>query len=383
MNPSSRTPQQKNRRYGLGLLLALCVGGPRASLGQVDLSRLQLPPGFVIEPWAEHVPDARQMAAGPPGVVFVGSRALGQVRAVVDTDLDGRADRVLVIAHGLEMPTGVAYQDGDLYVGAVERILRFSKIDSRLDAPPEPEVVVDDLPSDAHHGWKYLDFGPDGLLYVPVGAPCNVCLKPLPYASILRMRADGSARETVAEGVRNSVGFAWHPVTRELWFTDNGRDWMGDDLPACELNRVTRDGEHFGFPFVHGSATRDPEFFDRATRRDFTPPVFELGAHVAPLGILFYTGSQFPADYRNGLLVAEHGSWNRSRKSGYRVVRLVLDEAGTVVREEAFITGWLDGEQASGRPVAFLQQPDGSVLLSDDKGGLIYRVSYRGVNAGR
>lgn len=382
MNPSSRTASGKRRRHGMLLLLALCLGGPRASLGQVELSRLQLPPGFVIEAWADQVPDARQMAAGAPGVVYVGSRALGQVRAVVDQDQDGRADRVVVIAHGLEMPTGLAYRDGSLYVGAVDRILRYDGIDARLDAPPEPVVVVDDLPTDAHHGWKYLDFGPDGRLYVPVGAPCNVCLKPLPYASILRMRADGSEREVVAEGVRNSVGFAWHPVTQQLWFTDNGRDWLGDDLPPCELNRVTRVGEHFGFPFVHGKATRDPDFFALAERKDFTPPAFELGAHVAPLGLLFYTGTQFPAEYRNALLVAEHGSWNRSRKSGYRVTRMVLDDAGKVVGEEPFITGWLDGEQAAGRPVAFLQLQDGSVLLSDDRGGMIYRISYRGAARG-
>ena len=343
----------------------------------MDLSRLQLPPGFEIETWSDQVPDARQMAAGAPGVVYVGSRALGQVRAVVDDNHDGRVDRVVVIAHGLEMPTGVAYRDGSLYVGAVNRILRFDRIDSRLDAPPAPVVVVDDLPTDAHHGWKYLDFGPDGRLYVPVGAPCNVCLRPLPYAAILRLRADGSGREVVAQGVRNSVGFAWHPLTKQLWFTDNGRDWLGDDLPSCELNRVSRDGEHFGFPFVHGKATRDPDFFALAEHQDFTPPVLELGAHVAPLGLLFYTGAQFPAEFRNALLVAEHGSWNRSRKSGYRVVRVVLDETGNVVREEPFISGWLEGERASGRPVAFLQLPDGSVLLSDDKAGMIYRITYR------
>ena len=377
MNPSSQRPPQKHRRHGLWLLALLALGGPRAGLGQVDLARLQLPPGFVVSVWAD-VPDARQMALSPRGIVYVGSRTLGQVRAVEDVDRDGRADRVRVIASGLEAPTGLAYRDGSLYVGAVSRILRFDEVDANVQSPLAPVAVADDLPTDAHHGWKTLAFGPDGLLYVPVGAPCNVCLKPLPYASILRMRADGSARETVAEGVRNTVGFAWHPVTRQLWFTDNGRDWLGDDQPSCELNRLTRAGQHFGFPFVHGKAVQDPDFHALASRSDFTPPVFELGPHVAPLGLLFYTGSQFPADYRNSLLVAEHGSWNRSRKNGYRVMRLVLDDAGNVLREEPFITGWLRDEEVSGRPVAFLQLPDGSVLLSDDKAGVIYRITYRG-----
>ena len=365
------------RTLRLVLVAAFGLGGPRASSGSVDLAQLQLPSGFHLERYAGPVPDARQMALGGRGIVYVGSRTLGQVRALLDDNHDGVAERVVIVASGLEMPTGIAYRDGSLYVAAVNRIYRFDDIDTQL-AAARPVVVVDDLPSDTHHGWKYLGFGPDGLLYVPVGAPCNVCMRPLPYASILRMRPDGSGREIVAQGIRNSVGFAWHPATGQLWFTDNGRDWLGDDVPSCELNRVSRLGEHFGFPFEHAPALADPDFGALRPAEPLTPAAHALGPHVAPLGMLFYGGHQFPTDYRHNLLIAEHGSWNRSRKNGYRVVRLVLDENGLIQREEPFVTGWLRNEDASGRPVDLLELPDGSVLLSDDKAGLVYRITYRG-----
>jgi glucose/arabinose dehydrogenase len=258
-------------------------------------------------------------------------------------------------------------------------VLRFDDIGGRLDDPPSPVLVTDDLPDDRHHGWKSIDFGPDGWLYVPVGAPCNVCLRDPPYATIQRMRPDGSARETWVRGVRNSVGFAWHPATGEMWFTDNGRDMLGDDVPSCELNRVTAQGQHFGFPFVHGGDVPDPEYAAPPDAPAFIPPAVKLGAHVAPLGVLFYTGQQFPAAYRGSLLLAEHGSWNRSAPVGYRLVHVRLN-GSEVVRREVFASGWLQGEQVSGRPVDLEQLPDGSVLVSDDDAGVIYRISYQGTD---
>lgn len=359
------------------LLALTLLGGWRAEAGPRDLSRLNLPPGFEIAVYAE-VPEARQMALSPAGILYVGSRNRGEVRAVIDRDGDGTAEKVVVIAQSLAMPTGLAWHEGSLYVAAVSQILRYDQIDTRLLAPPAPVVVSANFPSDRAHGWKYLAFGPDGWLYVPVGAPCNICLSEPPYASIQRLRPDGSAQETYASGIRNSVGMAFHPVTGELWFTDNGRDWLGDDQPSCELNRATAAGQHFGYPFVHGQAIADPDFGKRKPPQAVTPPVLELGAHVAPLGLTFYQGTQFPPDYHHALLIAEHGSWNRSRKSGYRVTRVVLDKAGKLRSRSPFITGWLAGENAWGRPVDLLETPTGEVLISDDLAGLVYRVRYAG-----
>jgi len=357
------------------LILGLLVT-PAFAAAEVDLSRLHLPPGFEIELYAANVPEARQMALSPAGVLYVGSRNRGEVRALVDEDHDGRVDRMVVIARGLRMPTGLAFRDGSLFVAAVDRILRYDQIDTLIDTPPAPAVLTDDLPQDAAHGWKTLRFGPDGWLYFAIGAPCNICAPPPPYASIQRIRADGSSRETYASGIRNSVGLAFDPANGELWFTDNGRDWLGDDLPSCELNHATAQGQHFGYPYVHGLATADPEFAAQAPERVFTPPALELGAHVAPLGLMFYTGAQFPPAFRRSLLVAEHGSWNRSRKSGYRVMQIRLDERGKVLGQSPWVTGWLEGERAWGRPVDLLQMPDGAVLIADDTAGVIYRVSY-------
>ncbi len=345
----------------------------------IDLADLTLPPGFRIELYADSVPNARQMARGDDGVLYVGTRSAGAVYAVIDADGDYRAEAVKRIAGGLNMPSGVAWRDGSLYVAEVQRVLRFDDIGRRLDDPPSPVIVADDLPDDRHHGWKAIDFGPDGFLYVPVGAPCNVCLRDPPYATIQRMRADGSQRETWVRGVRNSVGFAWHPATGEMWFTDNGRDMLGDDVPSCELNRVTQQGQHFGFPYVHGGDVPDPDFVAPADAPDFVAPAVKLGAHVAPLGVLFYTGTQFPAAYRGSLLVAEHGSWNRSEPVGYRLVHVSLN-GSDVVRHEIFASGWLRDGQVSGRPVDLEQLPDGSVLVSDDDAGAIYRISYQGTD---
>ena len=272
-------------------------------------------------------------------------------------------------------PSGLAFRDGSLYVAAVSDILRYDDIESRLDNPPEPVLVTDRFPEDEHHGWKHIEFGPDGKLYVPIGAPCNICLEE-GYARIVRIDADGSNEEVVAEGVRNSVGFDFDPVSGDLWFTDNGRDMMGDNLPPCELNHVTEMGQHFGFPFWHAGLVRDPEFGGQRSHDEFKAPAQQLVAHTAPLGMMFYRGDMMPAELRNDILVAEHGSWNRTTKSGYRVMRAYLGENREVVQYKPFITGWLQGEESWGRPVDLLELPDGSILISDDQAGVIYRLTY-------
>ncbi|MEO7477702.1 MAG: PQQ-dependent sugar dehydrogenase [Lysobacteraceae bacterium] len=296
--------------------------------------------------------------------------------ALRDDNHDGRADSVRVIASGLRVPLGVAFRNGALYVSAIDRILRYDAIESKLDAPPTPVVIVNDLPHDGHHGGRYLAFGPDGKLYVPIGAPCNVCDRP-GYAKLTRMNADGSAREDVALGIRNTVGFAWDPLTQHLWFTDNGRDLLGDDVPSDELNVASKPKQHFGFPYCHQGDVLDPDFGKGKSCGDYTPPAARLGAHVAALGIAFYTGKMFPAAYRNNVFIAEHGSWNRSSKSGYRVVRGEI-KGDRVGRITPFLTGFLDGQDTLGRPVALTVAPDGALLVSDDFQGAIYRIAYTG-----
>lgn len=349
-----------------------------------DLRALRLPPGFQIEVLTAAVPNARQMALGAfkdgKGVLYVGSMGEGKVYAV---EIDqGRSGAVHTIASGLQMPVGVAWRDGQLFVSAVSKILRFDGIDGRLRHPPAPVTVTSGFPTETHHGWKFIAFGPDGMLYVPVGAPCNSCEPDARYANIQRMKPNGSGLETVAAGVRNSVGFDWNPRDGALWFTDNGRDMLGDDVPSDELNHVERPGQHFGYPYCHQGDLPDPEFGSKRRCTEFTAPVFKLGAHVASLGMRFYTGQQFPPAYRNSIFIAEHGSWNRSSKVGYRVVRVMLDAQGKVLGQETFIDGWLrkDGaakETVSGRPVDVLVMPDGTLLISDDQAGAIYRVRYQ------
>ena len=341
-----------------------------------ELDELTLPPGFRIAVYAADVPDARQMALGPPGVVFVGSRSEGKVYAVVDRDGGNRT--VHVVASGLNMPSGVAFRDGALYVAAVNRILRYRDVARDPAHPPKPEVVTDAYPSDPHHGWKFIAFGPDGRLYVPVGAPCNICTPPGPlHATITRLDLAGGRPEVVARGVRNSVGFDFDPANGDLWFTDNGRDWLGDDQPPDELNHLTKVGEHFGFPFCHGNGLRDPEHNAGRACSEFTPPARELGPHVAAIGMRFYTGRMFPGKYRGGVFIAEHGSWNRSTPIGYRV-SFVKIENGRATSYEPFAAGWLKGGAASGRPADVLVMPDGALLVSDDKAGRIYRITYAG-----
>lgn len=358
------------------LMMLFTVATGAAS--RADSIDFRLPDGFAAEVLVDSVANARSLVLGDDGTVFVGTRRAGKLYAV--SNAFSGAPEVITIAEKLQMPNGVAFRDGALYVADVERILRFPEIESRLVDPGTPEVVDAALPVKGKlHAWKYLGFGPDDKLYVSLGAPCNVCNEP-ELAVILRMNADGSSREVFARGVRNSVGFAWHPVTEEFWFTDNGRDMMGDDLPAGELNRADAEGLDFGFPYCHGTAVADPDPDIAKLGRcaDATPPAQELDPHVAPLGMVFYNGNMFPPEYRNQIFIAEHGSWNRSKeagKTGYRVT-LVRLEDDKPVSYEPFMQGFLDGDDVLGRPVDVLVAPDGALLVSDDQRGVIYRISY-------
>lgn len=337
------------------------------------VKNLRVPEGFRIELLSDQLPNAREMAWGAHGTLFVGSTQAGKVYALRPGDSHPK-----VLASDLQLPVGVAFHEGDLYISAVSRILVLRDIEAHLDAPPKPEALPAQFPGETHHGWKFIAFGPDGKLYVPVGAPCNIC-RPDPerYANLQRMNPDGSAREVVAYGIRNTVGFDWD-AQGELWFTDNGRDMLGDDQPDDELNRVDTGGEDFGYPDCHAGDIADPEFAQRPCSA-FTPPVVKLGAHVAALGMRFYQGAQFPADYRGNLFIAEHGSWNRSSKVGYRVMRLALDAGGAPTEQQVFVDGWLQPDgQVLGRPADVLVAPDGALLISDDMAGAVYRVSYVG-----
>ncbi|MDJ0698842.1 MAG: PQQ-dependent sugar dehydrogenase [Woeseiaceae bacterium] len=336
-----------------------------------DLDDIVLPPGFDIEVLAE-VPNARSLTLGEKGTIFVSNRRKRSVYAVVLRD--DEQPEVIEILEGRDSPNGIAFHDGDLYVAEVSRVTRLRDIENRLMNPPAAEPLPIDLPDKRHHGWRYIGFGPDGKLYISIGAPCNVCDED-GFAEIVRMDPDGSNRETYARGVRNSVGFTWHPETGELWFTDNGRDMLGDNLPPCELNRVTEAGQHFGFPYCHAGELLDPKFGEGRNCADYEPPVQNLGPHVAPLGVRFYTGAMFPEEYHGQIFVAEHGSWNRSKKIGYRVM-LVRLEHGLPVSYEPFAEGWLQGQDVSGRPVDLLVLEDGSLIVSDDNAGLLYRISY-------
>ncbi len=361
----------------LGLVFSAAGSTARAE-GPSLLDRIELPPGFRIAFFAEHLPNARSMVLSPAGTLFVGTRTAGSVYALRDEDGDGVAERRFVIAKGLHMPNGVAVRGGALYVAEVSRVIRFDDIERRLEAPPKPAVVNATFPTDEHHGWKFIAFGPDGLLYVPVGAPCNVCDPKDPrYASVMRMKADGSGLEIFARGIRNTVGFDWRPSTGVLWFTDNGRDELGDDVPPDELDRAPKKGLHFGFPYCHGGDIPDPELGKGKRCQDFVPPVQRLGPHVAALGMRFYTGSMFPERYRGQIFIAEHGSWNRTKPDGDRVTLVTID-AGEHTTYAPFATGWLTREgNKLGRPVDVLVMPDGALLVSDDQRGAIYRITYQ------
>ncbi len=337
------------------------------------LGHISLPPGFSIEVFAE-VPNARSLAIGDAATIFVSNRRGKSVYAIT-TDANDRRE-VLEIASGLSTPNGIAFFHGDLYVALIDRVLRYPDVESRLHDMPTAEVLDIDLPSETYHGWRYIGFGPDGKLYISIGAPCNICERD-GYSRIVRMNADGSQRETFATGIRNSVGFTWHPETHELWFTDNGRDMLGDDLPADELNHAPVAGMNFGFPYCHAGEILDPEFGAGKSCTDFTPPARKLGPHVASLGVVFYTGREFPAEYQGQIFIAEHGSWNRSEKIGYRVSLVRLDD-GKAISYEVFAEGWLQGQEVSGRPVDLLVLNDGSMLVSDDNAGKVYQIRYAG-----
>lgn len=368
------------------ILLFLSCGnvnppGPRIlSNSELPLENIQLPEGFAIEVYADDVKNARSLCLSPNGTLFVGTRSKGQVYALQDTDGDQKADKKYVLAKGLKLPNGVAFRDGDLYVAEVSRIIKFENIEEKLDNPGEPVVVYDQYPKDTHHGWKYIAFGPDDKLYVPVGAPCNICeSEDEVYNSITRLEPDGSQMEIIHKGIRNTVGFTWHPETGELWFTDNGRDWMGDEQPACELNHAPQDNMHFGYPYCHQGDLADPEFGDKRDCSEFTPPVQNLGPHVAPLGLEFYTHTQFPEAYHGQILIAEHGSWNRKKKIGYRIMMVTM-EGNKATGYQPFAIGWLDEntDDVWGRPVDLEFLPDGSMLVSDDYADVIYRIYYIG-----
>jgi len=361
----------------LAASLLACAPGTAQRAGR--LASIRLPPGLAISEYAPDVPGARSLALSPAGIVYVGTRGEGSVYAVVDEDRDGSAERVVTIARGLRQPNGIAWHEGSLYVAEVHRVLRFAAIDrfvttGRGMEDPSLAVVVRELPESDHHEWRYIAFGPDGKLYVGLGAPCNVCVADVPLGTIARMNPDGSGFEVFASGVRNSVGFDWHPDTGELWLTDNGRDRMGDDVPADELNRAPRPGLHFGFPFCHQGDVPDPEHGERRLCSEFEPPALRFGAHVAALGMRFYDGAMFPEEYRGRIFVAQHGSWNRSSKVGYRIVSVRLEGDGAV-EAEPFAEGWLQGEEVWGRPVDVLVMPDGALLVSDDRAGAIYRIT--------
>jgi len=347
--------------------------------GPPRFDSLHLPPGFSIELYSAAVPNARSLALGANGTVFVSTRSDDKVYALVDKNGDHRVDAVHVVAQGLPSPNGIAYRDGALFIAQVRRLLRIDGIDDQLEHPPQPVVLNDALPDKEHHGWRFLRFGPDGWLYMPVGAPCNVCLRDEPiFSTIVRMHPDGTGLEVFARGVRNSVGFDWHPETKELWFSENGRDELGDDLPPDELNRASRAGLHFGYPHCHAGVISDPEYGKEHPCTEFEPPAQKLGAHAAALGMRFYTGKMFPPEYKNAILLAEHGSWNRSKKNGYRVALLKL-RGNEVASYEPFISGWLDEatDRVTGRPVDVEVLDDGSLLVSDDWRGAVYRVTYR------
>lgn len=350
------------------------------SSNQDLINSLSLPTGFEISIYAENLDAPRQMAEGENGTIFVAERG-GQILALIDSDQNGQVDLKIIIAEALNSSTGISLFHGDLYLSEISRIWKIENIEKWVgnyttgSNLPKKILVVDNLPDDQWHGWKWLKHDQDGSLYFNIGAPCNICLSKNPqYASILKFK--NGELSYVAKGVRNSVGFDFHPITKKLFFTDNGRDWLGDDSPSCELNRVDTDGQFFGYPYKHASNVYDPEYGNIKSGYDFIDPILELGAHVAPTGISFYEGNMFPKKMINNLFIVLHGSWNRTEKVGYKVLLVELDDDENVISSSDFISGWLKDGKVSGRPSAPLIISDGSFLLSDDKANVIYRITY-------
>jgi len=341
----------------------------------IPLANFKVPPGFKAEVWATGLVGGRAMVRGDSGKLYVGTRGIGRVYEVSDS---GGTRSVRVVVDKLTQPAGVALRGGALYVFAIDKVLRFDGIEANPNVQPVDMTAAFKLPKEQHHNWKYVAFGPDGKLYVPFGAPCNICTPGDEYAQIRRYNADGSGMEVIARGVRNTQGFAWHPDTKEMWFTDHGRDWMGDDGPEDELNRMPRTGLNFGFPHCHANGVADKDIKKADPCGGVTLPVQTMGPHAAAMGVHFYTGSMFPAEYRNTMFVARKGSWNRTRKFGYDVVTVKADADGRNPKVTPFMTGFLDSgtDAFSGRPTYFLQMPDGSLLISDEQLGAIYRISY-------
>jgi glucose/arabinose dehydrogenase len=351
------------------------VAAPPVATAADKLPKLKGPAGFKVEVYQPGILDARAIRRGDKGTIFVSSLFVaGKIYAI--TEKGGKRETKTILS-GLELPAGIEFHKGSLYVATPKKIMRYDNIEDKLDSPPAPVDIYTNLPGDVPHGWKFLRFGPDGKLYVPVGAPCNICEPDAEkYAQIFRINADGSGRELVAKGVRNTVGFDFHPKTKQLWFTDNQRDWLSEDMPLDELNVVKNPGkDHFGYPYCHSGVMTDPQFGWGKSCSDFVKPAVTLGPHAAPLGMKFYTGGSFPAKYQGAILIARHGPWNRTKKYA-DVAVAYLDANGRVRDVEPFITGWVKDNQYLGRPVDIHQQPDGSLLISDDHNGAVYRVSY-------
>jgi glucose/arabinose dehydrogenase len=340
---------------------------------KLAIAQLKMPKGFKIDVYVSGIANARSLRLGDKGTVFVSNRVLDKVYAIVDRNGKREAK---VIASGLDRPNGLAFHNGTLYIGEGTKISKLEKIEDNLDNPGKPVVIYDDLPNHQSHGWKFIAIGPDNKLYINVGAPCNICEPPATNAQIRRINLDGSGAEVYARGVRNSVGFDWHPVTKEFYFTDNGRDWLSEDLPEDELNRVTKIGQHFGFPYCHQGNFTDRDVGWGRSCDEFVKPVALLGPHSASLGMRFYTGTMFPAQYRNAIFIARHGSWNKTKKIGGDIVVAKLNKDGSVKSVEPFISGFLQNNEYWGRPVDVQFLKDGSLLISDDHAGAVYRVTY-------
>jgi len=342
---------------------------------KLPVAKMKVPPGFKVEVYAGEILDARGLRQGDKGTVFVSSLFVGsKIYAIVDK---GGKREVKTIADKLMLPNGIEFSKGSLFVATPKTITRYDDIENRLDNPPAPVLVYDKLPGDVPHGWKFIKMGPDGMLYVPVGAPCNICEVTDEYAQIRRIDLATGSTEVVARGVRNTVGFDFHPKTGQLWFTDNQRDWLSEDLPNDELNRLMAPGQHFGYPYCHQGDFADPQFGWGKSCDDYVRPAVLLGPHSAPLGMRFYTGKMFPAQYQGAIFIARHGPWNRTVKYAADVVVAFLNKDGSVRAVEPFLTGLVENNAYLGRPVDVLVMKDGSLLVSDDHNGAVYRISYK------